>query len=84
MIYCCIVWTSVLLQVGSPGVNQARDYLLEQVTHVHKLAQEREDLETEVEGGQGLSCAVMNSWIGLIGHMPACLGSRSWLRMAET
>ena len=48
MVCCCNVWTYVLLQVGSPGVNQARDYLLEQVTHVQKLAQEREDLETEV------------------------------------
>ena len=48
MIGCCVVRTSVLLQVGSPGVNQARDYLLEQVTHVQELAQEREDLETDV------------------------------------
>ena len=48
LLVCCIAWTHVLLQVGSPGVNQARDYLLEQVTQVQKLAQEREDLETEV------------------------------------
>lgn len=69
----------MLLQVGSPGVIQARDYLLEQVTHVQKLAQEGEDLETEVRRqGKGLACAVTNSSSG------SMLSSESWLRMAET
>ena len=46
---------------------------------MQKLAQEREDLETEVRRqGKGLACAVTNSSSG------SMLSSESWLRMAET